>query len=96
MEAVGAVDVGLPRRTKYRGIAGSWTGKAVGGRIIRGVSLCLDDEATDLVNEQRCPNEIMGSRHGILVKEQRSNALRKHVTASQPVKDQHQGIFCRA
>ncbi len=75
MDAVGAVDAGSPRWAKHGYIPGSWTGEAVGCGIICRIGLCLDNDATDLINEQRRPNEITGDRHGISGEEQWSNTL---------------------
>ncbi|CAN7697332.1 hypothetical protein LJR290_005707 [Variovorax sp. LjRoot290] len=53
VDAVGAIDVGAPRRPEHRGVALGRAAEAVRGRVVAIVGLGLDDAAADAVDQQR-------------------------------------------
>jgi hypothetical protein len=65
MHAVRAVDVGMTCRTEHSCVPGRGPTKAVGGRIVTGIGLGLDDPATDSVDQQDGSNQLAGDRYRI-------------------------------
>lgn len=60
MDAVGAVDVSPPRRAEHGPVSAGRAGKAVRGRVVPVIGLCLHNRAADPVHEEGGPEEIAG------------------------------------
>ena len=58
MDAVRAVDVGVPGRSEHRGVPRRLPAVAVAAGIVGVVRLDLDDHAADAVDEQRGADEL--------------------------------------
>ena len=58
MDAVGAVDVGMSRRAEHRRVAQRAAAVGMARRIVGRVCLHLDEDASDTVYQQRCPDEL--------------------------------------
>ena len=52
MDAVGAVDVGVPGRAEHDGVSGSTAAEGVRGGVARLVGLHLDDRPSDAVDHE--------------------------------------------
>lgn len=65
MHAVRTVDLGMACRTEHSCVPGRGPTKAVGGRIVTGIGLGLNDPATDSVDQQDGSNQLARDRYRI-------------------------------
>lgn len=52
VDAVASIDIGMTRLPEHAGVTERWTAKAMRCRIVRGISLGLDDDATNAADQK--------------------------------------------
>src|SRR5262245_15778999 len=76
VHAIGAVDIGVTRRTEHHAVAFGAAAKGMRGRVGMVIGLELDDDAADALEQQRRSDEIGGDRVHAAGKETSAEQLR--------------------
>jgi hypothetical protein len=82
VQAVGAIDIGVPGWTEHGGIARRTAPMAVRGGILMVIGLGLDDQPADPVDQQPGPDQITRHRHDVAGEEGTWQHVRVRQSAS--------------